>query len=196
MSSSQLDYQVASLHPRLSDWRNAGLFGSWLPTESFSYGPGEHILTNRITFQSGQVIRGVGMDATTLVFPQSLYQRYGKSSKASSGNPYGYSWGFGWIEAVLGAVDIGLESAVQVDASGVTLRALLLPGALVLPDWREVIKVTDPDRTYLVSFSDGGEFLGAVVLDIAAVGVTYSLDQADSEIERGMRAKVDLARDA
>ena len=109
MSASQLDYRVSSLHPRLSDWRDAGLQEIQTFPHILPFGPGEHDLSaNRVTLSSGQVIRGAGEGITTFLLP-SLYSRYGKSDKASSGNPYGYSWKYGWFECVPGAVDIGIE---------------------------------------------------------------------------------------
>lgn len=80
---------------RLSDWSKAGWSGSANAAGAVRFGPGEHIITDRIFVSSA--LTGAGSGRTTLVIPKPLYDKYGQGAKG--GGKHGYSYAHGWIES-------------------------------------------------------------------------------------------------
>jgi len=76
-----------------------------LPTNraDITYGPGRHVITNRVVLNEGQVLRGAGMDRTTLYFPKGL-DGMGQLNQGRAGN-WDWSGGVIWVEGS----DAGVE---------------------------------------------------------------------------------------
>lgn len=111
--TSQLDYRIATLHPRLSDWRGAGYRGGLTPPDrpaTITFPAGVTVLTTPMRLQSGDVLRGAGRDQTILRCP-SLFSALGQGTSFAGGktDAPGYSTGGGWIRAEGGLSEIGIE---------------------------------------------------------------------------------------